>query len=101
MATSDSSILYPHFSLLTVLYGLLLVFIYVFLSSLYQIVYYRFFHPLSKFPGPFWASVTRLWVAYHCYRADEHTKLLELHKKYGTCYFSKARAGTNEPLTGG
>jgi hypothetical protein len=29
----------------------------------YQIVYYRYFHPLSKFPGPFWASVTRLWIA--------------------------------------
>lgn len=30
---------------------------------LYQIVYYRCFHPLSKFPGPFWGSVTRLWIA--------------------------------------
>jgi hypothetical protein len=29
----------------------------------YQIVYYRYFHPLSKFPGPFWGSVTRLWIA--------------------------------------
>jgi hypothetical protein len=29
----------------------------------YQIVYYRYLHPLSKFPGPFWASVTRLWIA--------------------------------------
>lgn len=29
----------------------------------YQIVYYRYIHPLSKFPGPFWGSVTRLWIA--------------------------------------
>lgn len=48
-----------------------------------QIVYYRFFHPLSKFPGPFWASVTRLWVAYHNIKGDEPYVEHELHKKYG------------------
>ena len=50
---------------------------------LYQIVYYRFFHPLSKFPGPFWASVTRLWIAYHNIKEDEPYVEHELHKKYG------------------
>ncbi|KAK4233181.1 flavonoid 3',5'-hydroxylase [Achaetomium macrosporum] len=49
----------------------------------YQIVYYRFFHPLSQFPGSFWASVTRLWIAYHNIKGDEVAVLQKLHKKYG------------------
>lgn len=49
----------------------------------YQIVYYRFFHPLAKFPGPFWASVTRLWIAYHNLKEDEYLVVWDLHKKYG------------------
>lgn len=48
-----------------------------------QIVYYRFFHPLSNFPGPFWASVTRLWIAYHNIKEDEPYVEYELHKQYG------------------
>jgi hypothetical protein len=53
------------------------------LSVLYQIIYYRFFHPLRHFPGPFWASVTRLWIAYHNIKADECELELELHRQYG------------------
>ncbi|KAG9671142.1 flavonoid 3',5'-hydroxylase, partial [Aureobasidium melanogenum] len=56
---------------------------YIFARIVYQIVHYRWFHPLSKFPGPFWASVTRLWIAYHNLKEDEHLVCLELHKKYG------------------
>jgi hypothetical protein len=41
----------------------LAAFAYFIARVVYQIVYYRYFHPLSKFPGPFWASVTRLWIA--------------------------------------
>jgi hypothetical protein len=50
---------------------------------LYQIVYYRFLHPLSKFPGPFWGSVTRLWITYHNVKEDECHTFRELHRKYG------------------
>ena len=56
---------------------------YVLYSVLYQIVYYRFFHPLAAFPGPFWASVTRLWITYVNIRGQEADKCHELHKKYG------------------
>ena len=56
---------------------------YLISCALYQIVHYRFFHPLSKFPGPFWASVTRLWIAYHNIKEDEPYVEHELHKKYG------------------
>jgi hypothetical protein len=46
-------------------------------------IYYRFGHSLSRFPGPFAASLTNLWKVYHIYRGDfEHT-LLNAHRKYG------------------
>lgn len=58
---------------------------YVALQFLYQIVYYRFFHPLSVFPGPFWASVTRLWIAWHNLRETEVPTVRALAKQYGKC----------------
>ena len=53
-------------------------------SAIYQILYYRFFHPLRVFPGPFWGSVTRLWIAYHNWKEDERFVAQDLHKKYGS-----------------
>ncbi|THV84362.1 flavonoid 3',5'-hydroxylase [Aureobasidium pullulans] len=70
-------------SLLTFRNLVLAVIGYVVARVIYQIVYYRWFHPLSKFPGPFWASVTRLWIAYHNLKEDEPMVAFELHKKYG------------------
>lgn len=52
-------------------------------SFVYQIVYYRFFHPLSRFPGPFWGSVTRLWITYHNIKGDEPETFQALHRRYG------------------
>ncbi|KAF2666532.1 putative cytochrome P450 [Microthyrium microscopicum] len=48
-----------------------------------QIVYYRFFSPLRVFPGPFWGSVTRLWLGWHCWRQTELQVVKKLHEKYG------------------
>ncbi|KAL0935890.1 flavonoid 3',5'-hydroxylase [Colletotrichum truncatum] len=62
---------------------LLLVGAYIAWNILYQIVYYRCFHPLAKFPGPFWGSVTRLWITYHNIKEDECEVNQALHKKYG------------------
>ncbi|KAE8153030.1 cytochrome P450 [Aspergillus avenaceus] len=56
---------------------------YIALRFVYQIVYYRFFHPLSAFPGPFWGSVTRLWIAWHNLRETEVPTVHALTKKYG------------------
>ncbi|OJJ58310.1 hypothetical protein ASPSYDRAFT_32364 [Aspergillus sydowii CBS 593.65] len=56
---------------------------YIVLKFIYQIVYYRFFHPLSAFPGPFWASVTRLWIAWHNVQETELAVVYEATKKYG------------------
>jgi hypothetical protein len=71
-------------SLVTVTNILLAPFLYVILKFVYQIVYYRFFHPLSKFPGPFWASVTRLWIAKQNLAETEYLTFHELSKTYGT-----------------
>lgn len=42
----------------------------------------RYFSSLSQVPGPFWASITRLWHAYHISQGDHSTTLLALHEKY-------------------
>lgn len=70
-------------SFLTVRNIFLLLVAYVTLSWVEQIVRYRFFSPLRHFPGPFWASVTRLWIAYHNIKEDECETELALHKKHG------------------
>lgn len=49
----------------------------------YQLVYYRFAHPLAKFPGSFWASVTRLWITWHNIQEDECATYRSLHEKHG------------------
>ena len=56
---------------------------YVVWTILYQIIYYRFLHPLAKFPGSFWASVTRLWIAWHNVQGDECAAYQKLHAKHG------------------
>ncbi|KAK7991729.1 cytochrome P450 oxidoreductase [Apiospora saccharicola] len=56
---------------------------YVLFKVVYQIVYNHFFHPLAKFPGPFWAGVTRLWLTYHNVKTDEPQVVQALHKKHG------------------
>jgi cytochrome P450 len=71
-------------SLVTPLNVLFVVLSYVPLSFVYQIIYYRLFHPLRHFPGPFWASVTRLWIAYHNVQRDECEVELALHQKHGS-----------------
>lgn len=58
---------------------------YIFIRVAYQIIYYHFFHPLAKFPGPFWAGVTRLWIARHNLNATEVPTIYALHRKYGQC----------------
>ena len=56
---------------------------YVVFCVVWQVVKYRFLHPLAKFPGNFWGSVTRLWITYHNVVADECETFQELHKKHG------------------
>jgi hypothetical protein len=47
------------------------------------VVYQRFFSPLACVPGPFMASITSFWLAYHYRRQDWHKYAIELHQQYG------------------
>ncbi|KAF7671296.1 cytochrome p450 [Alternaria burnsii] len=62
--------------LLAVLLGLIL-----YLST--YIVYQRFLHPLAKFPGPFFASLTDLWQVSEFLSLKQPYNLTALHEKYG------------------
>lgn len=47
------------------------------------VIYARTFHPYAKYPGPFLASFSRLWIFIEIYRGHAHKTQLNLHKKYG------------------
>jgi len=69
---------------LSVAHILLFLIVCITLKFLYQIVYYHWFHPLAKFPGPFWGGVTRLWQAWHHIRSTDLAVERDLHNKYGS-----------------
>jgi len=56
-----------------------LIFFYVSLS----VVFYRFLHPLAKYPGPFLASITDLWQVRQFLTLKQPYHLTELHEIYG------------------
>lgn len=74
-------------ALLTITNVILAAATYVVCLVVNQVVYYRFFHPLSKFPGTFWGSVTRLWITWHNVQADECETFRALHKEHGTSFY--------------
>lgn len=47
------------------------------------ILYARTLHPLATVPGPFWASISRLWYMYRIYIGDMHTVQRSLHEQFG------------------
>ncbi|TVY17733.1 Cytochrome P450 monooxygenase apf7 [Lachnellula arida] len=64
-------------------------------SSLFllaSVALYRvYFHPLAKYPGPFFAKITDWYTVYHCVIGDHHLQLYKLHEEYG----SIVRSGPN------
>ena len=56
------------------------------------VVYQRYLHPLGRFPGPFWASLTGLWKIRVLLTGDMPAQLCKLHEKYGNII----RIGPNE-----
>ena len=63
-----------HFTL--VLLAVLIVFCSVFIKR-------RLFSPLSKYPGPLFASYSRLWYTYVSWRGTQHDVFPRLHEKHG------------------
>lgn len=51
--------------------------------SLVWIIYVRLFHPLKHIPGPFWASVSRLWMVHRIRQGDMEVVQRKLHERYG------------------
>jgi hypothetical protein len=45
--------------------------------------YQRAFHPLARYPGPFWASLTNLWSLSLSTKGDWPRQLQALHARYG------------------
>lgn len=56
-----------------------------FFAGLYgSIATYRMvFHPLRRFPGPFWAPLSNLWHVYMIRRCDNYFWIKRLHEQYG------------------
>lgn len=53
----------------------------------------RYFHPLSRFRGPFLGSVTSLYQTYWHVHPNKTLHDTELHKKYGTTMRSSGNHG--------
>lgn len=62
---------------------LLFVVILVFGPAVAYVIYQIFLSPLSSIPGPFWASLTRLWITKRAWDGDMSQTMLALHKKHG------------------
>src|SRR5690348_9187847 len=53
------------------------------LSLAVYVVYQRFLHPLAKFPGPFFASLTDIWQVHQFMTLQQPYHLTKLHEKHG------------------
>lgn len=47
------------------------------------VIYTRYFHPLSGIPGPFWASVSRIWLANQAASGRLDKVIRNLHGELG------------------
>ena len=54
-----------------------------FLQCIFLCIYRITWHPLSKYPGPFLASITDLYAAYHGFLGDIHLDMSQCHTQYG------------------
>ncbi|PYH99651.1 cytochrome P450 pisatin demethylase [Aspergillus ellipticus CBS 707.79] len=53
------------------------------LGLLVRVVYLCYFHPLARYPGPFWARFTNLWRFITFLGGQHHLTEQLLHNKYG------------------
>ncbi|KAK4233361.1 hypothetical protein C8A03DRAFT_19556 [Achaetomium macrosporum] len=55
----------------------------ILITSTCYVAYQRLFSPFSGIPGPFWASLSRLWLTWHARKGDLHVVMVRLHEKHG------------------
>lgn len=48
-----------------------------------MIVYRLFYHPLSNFPGPKLAAVSKIWHIYQSRNSANHLLMEDMHRRYG------------------
>lgn len=54
------------------------------LSYVVSVVIYRlYFHPLAKYPGPFWARISAFPAYIHTQKKDRHIWFWQLQQQYG------------------
>ncbi len=53
------------------------------ISLISYVIYERFFSPLAGIPGPFWASLSKLWLVYKYNGFNYHKTAMKLHGTYG------------------
>jgi cytochrome P450 len=64
--------------------NIVLVAIFIVFSYFASLAVYRlFFHPLSKYPGPWIAKITPWYDVYYAYKGDKHLLFHQLHEQYG------------------
>jgi hypothetical protein len=51
--------------------------------ALLYVAYYKLFHPLARYPGPFWASLTNAWSLSLSVAGDWPERMDVLHARYG------------------
>lgn len=60
--------------------------------GLCYVVYQRYLHPLAGIPGPFAASISRLWITRLSWVGGTHKVMVDLHRQHG----KYVRIGPNE-----
>lgn len=88
------SLLAPKLRVCGIHHVLLAMLILIFCVATYNALYNRYFHPLHRFPGPFWGSVTDLYHTYLLSTSRVHLKQLKLHQAYGSYKGSHGEAIT-------
>ncbi|OAL35267.1 hypothetical protein AYO20_05521 [Fonsecaea nubica] len=62
------------------------------------VIYRVYFHPLAKYPGPFWAKVTSLYDFFAALSERRAHNILALHDKYGSIVrYAPNKLAFNEP----
>jgi hypothetical protein len=51
--------------------------------SIAYVVYQRHVHPLAKYPGPFFASISNFWKVQTVLPHNFHREILRCHETYG------------------
>lgn len=64
-----------------------------------KIVYNLFVHPLRRFPGPFLARISKVWIRIGNFNGCKSRRIHEAHQRYGGQPSNYASCGTTSYLT--